>query len=51
MLVVLLKILLAVWLLRALNVALSFFLVPHLAPAPRRKAGAPFVSIVVPARD
>ncbi len=51
MLVVLLKILLAVWLLRALNVALSFLLVPHLAPASRRKEGAPFVSIVVPARD
>ena len=51
MLAVILKVLLALWLLRAANVALSFLLVPELAPASRRKAGAPFVSIVVPARD
>ncbi|MEO8587688.1 MAG: glycosyltransferase family A protein [Acidobacteriota bacterium] len=40
-----------VWGLRALNAALSLALVPDLAPAPRRGAGVPFVSIVVPARD
>ena len=51
MLVLLLEILLAVWALRALNVTLSFLLVPHLPPAPRRRDGSPFVSIVVPARD
>ncbi len=39
------------WLLRAANVALSFALIPRLAPAPRREAGVPFVSIVVPARN
>ena len=39
------------WLLRAANVALSFALIPRLAPAPRRQACAPFVSIVVPARN
>jgi hypothetical protein len=50
-LLVLLKIVLALWAFRALNVALSWLLVPHLQPAPRRKDGAPFVSIVVPARD
>ncbi len=51
MLVILLTIVLAAWALRAFNVGLSWLLVPHLAPAPRRKEGAPFVSIVVPARD
>ena len=51
MLVVLLKIVLGLWLLRAVNAALSLALVPDLAPAPRRKDGSPFVSIVVPARD
>ncbi|MDL2717225.1 MAG: glycosyltransferase family 2 protein [Acidobacteriota bacterium] len=51
MLVVLLKIVLGLWLLRAVNAALSLVLVPDLAPAPRRKDGSPFVSIVVPARD
>ncbi len=51
MLVLLLKVLLAVWALRALNVALSWRLVPHLAPAARRNEDAPFVSVVVPARD
>ncbi|HVO51394.1 MAG TPA: glycosyltransferase family 2 protein [Thermoanaerobaculia bacterium] len=51
MLALFLKIVLGLWVLRALNVALSRRLVPHLAPAPRRKDGAPFVSIVVPARD
>lgn len=51
MLVVLLTVLLAVWILRALNVALSGLLVPRLAPAPRRRDGGPFVSVVVPARD
>jgi chlorobactene glucosyltransferase len=50
-LVLLLKIVLGLWALRALNVVLSWWLVPHLAPAPRRKDGSPFVSIVVPARD
>jgi chlorobactene glucosyltransferase len=50
-LVLLLKILLGLWALRALNVAFSWRLVPHLAPAPRRKDGSAFVSIVVPARD
>jgi hypothetical protein len=50
-LVLLLKIVLGLWVLRALNVALSWWLVPHLAPAPRRKEGSSFVSIVVPARD
>jgi cellulose synthase/poly-beta-1,6-N-acetylglucosamine synthase-like glycosyltransferase len=49
--VLLLKIVLALWLLRAVNAALSLALVPDLAPAPRRKDGSPFVSIVVPARD
>jgi chlorobactene glucosyltransferase len=39
------------WLLRAANVALSFALIPRLAPAPPRKPGAPLVSIVVPARN
>lgn len=52
MLVVLLKIVLALWAVRALNVALSFLLVPRLADAPpRRREGSPFVSIVVPARN
>ena len=51
MLVVLLKVILAVWVLRAANAALSVALVPHLARAPRRKEGAPLVSIIVPARD
>ena len=51
MLVLLLKIVLGLWALRALNVALSWRLVPHLPRAPRRKEGSPFVSIVVPARD
>ena len=51
MLVVLLEIIVVLWLLRALNVALSFLLVPRLAPAPRRREDAPFVSIVVPARN
>jgi len=50
-LVLLLRIILAAWILRAVNAALSFLLVPSLAPAPRRRHGAPFVSIVVPARD
>jgi hypothetical protein len=50
-LVVLLKVILALWVLRAANAALSLALVPNLAPAPRRKEGSPFVSIVVPARD
>ncbi|MBK9065221.1 MAG: glycosyltransferase [Acidobacteria bacterium] len=51
MLVVLLKIVLALWVLRALNAALSLALVRSLAPASRRKDGSPLVSIVVPARD
>jgi glycosyltransferase involved in cell wall biosynthesis len=50
-LVLLLKIVLGLWLLRAMNAALSLLLVPSLAPAPRRTEGSPFVSIVVPARD
>jgi glycosyltransferase involved in cell wall biosynthesis len=50
-LVVLLKIVLGLWVLRALNAALSLALMPDLAPAPRRKEGSPFISIVVPARD
>jgi hypothetical protein len=50
-LVLLLKVVLALWALRALNVFLSWRLVPNLAAAPRRKEGSPFVSIVVPARD
>ena len=51
MLAPILKIVLVAWALRAVNAALSFLLVPSLAPAPRRKEGAPFVSVVVPARD
>ena len=51
MLAVLLKIVLALWAIRAVNAALSLLLVPDLAPAPRRKDGSSFVSIVVPARD
>ena len=51
MLALVLKIVLAVWGLRGLNAVLSWALVPHLPPAPRRKDGSPFVSIVVPARD
>lgn len=51
MLALVLKIILAAWLLRAVNAALSLLLVPSLAPAPRRREGSPFVSIVVPARD
>lgn len=50
-LVVLLKVVLALWALRAVNAALSLLLVPSLALAPRRRDGSPFVSIVVPARD
>ena len=50
-LVVVLKVVLAAWVLRAVNAALSLALVPDLAPAPRRKEGGPLVSIVVPARD
>jgi chlorobactene glucosyltransferase len=49
--VLLLKVILALWALRAVNAALSLLLVPSLAPAPRRKDSSPFVSIVVPARD
>ena len=51
MLVLLLKVVLGLWVLRAVNAALSLLLVPNLGPAPRRKEGSPFVSIVVPARD
>jgi len=51
MLAAILAVIACVWALRAANAALSLALVPDLAPAPRRKAGAPFVSIVVPARD
>ena len=51
MLVLVLEFVLAAWLLRAVNAALSLALVPDLALAPRRKDGSPFVSIVVPARD
>jgi chlorobactene glucosyltransferase len=43
--------LLALWLLRVLNVALFYRLVPRVAAAPRRAPGGPFVSVVVPARD
>jgi glycosyltransferase involved in cell wall biosynthesis len=50
-LVVCLTVILVAWCFRALNAALSLALVPDLAPAPRREACAPFVSIVVPARD
>jgi chlorobactene glucosyltransferase len=50
-LVVFLKVVLVLWVLRAVNAALSLALVPDLAPAPRRTEGSPFVSIVVPARD
>ena len=51
-LVVLLKILLAVLAPpRAQRLRCRPLLVPHLAPAPRGGGGAPFVSIVVPARD
>ncbi len=39
------------WVFRAANVALSFTLIPRLAPAPSRLPGSPFVSIVVPARN
>ena len=51
MLVLVLKFVLVLWALRGVNAALSLLLVPNLAPAPRRKDGSPFVSIVVPARD
>jgi chlorobactene glucosyltransferase len=47
----LLGVVLALWVLRALNAALSLRLVPSLARARRRPDGAPFVSVVVPARD
>ncbi len=46
-----LAVILFLWLFRASNVALSFALIPRIAPAPRREPGAPFVSIVVPARN
>jgi hypothetical protein len=46
-----LAVIIVLWLLRAANVALSFALIPRLAPAPPRRPGAPFVSIVVPARN
>ena len=51
MLAPILKIVLAALALRAVNGRFLFFLVRSLAPAPRRKEGAPFVSVVVPARD
>ncbi len=51
MLAILLWILLVLWLLRAVNVALFFALVPELPAAARRRAGGAFVSVVVPARD
>ena len=51
MLAAVLAVIVFLWLLRAANVALSFALIPRLAPAPPRKPGAPFVSIVVPARN
>lgn len=51
MLTVLLWILVVVWLLRAVNVALFWLLVPRIGLAERRAAGGPFVSVVVPARD
>jgi chlorobactene glucosyltransferase len=50
-LVLLLKIILGLWVFRAVNAVLSLALVPDLAPASRRKDGSPLVSIVVPARD
>jgi hypothetical protein len=43
--------LLALWLLRVLNVALFWRLVPELPDAARRAPGGAFVSVVVPARD
>ena len=51
MLPAVLAVIVFLWLLRATNVALSFALIPRLGPVPPRKAGAPFVSIVVPARN
>jgi chlorobactene glucosyltransferase len=51
MLPAVLAVIVFLWLLRAANVALSFGLIPRLAPAPPRKPGAPFVSIIVPARN
>ena len=51
MLALLLKIVLVLWLCRAVNARSAFLLVPHLAPAPRRRDGSPLVSIIVPARD
>jgi chlorobactene glucosyltransferase len=50
-LLVLLKVVLGLWILRSLNVALSFAWVRSLAAAARRNEGSSFVSIVVPARD
>ena len=51
MLAVLLRILLVLWLLRVVNVALFYRLVPNVPPARRRAPGGAFVSVVVPARD
>lgn len=51
MLTALLRFLLVLWLLRVVNVALFFALVPRLGRAERRVTGGPFVSVVVPARD
>jgi len=50
-LTILLEVLLALWILRAVNVALFYALVPRLAGAQPRSPGGPFVSVVVPARD
>lgn len=51
MLTAFLWLLLALWLLRVLNVALFWRLVPELPAAARRAPGGPLVSVVIPARD
>lgn len=51
MLTTLLWILLALWILRVVNVALFWRLVPLLSSGDRRAPGGAFVSVIVPARD
>ena len=51
MLAVVLWVILGLWVLRGLNLILAWRLIPSLEPAPARKPGAPFLSVVVPARN
>lgn len=51
MLLAALWVVLGFWVLRGVNVFLSWKLIPSLKPAPARKPDAPFLSVIVPARN